>query len=89
MQCNRVVIEAQNHPGTNLIGARPAQDIQEIKEPDSIVYQAAEQICDEISCKQANYMMVMGRNPANPLKILKDTSTGENQLLQTVRKSVF
>jgi len=35
------------------------------------------------------FMMVMGRNPANPLKILKDTSTGENQLLQTVRKSVF
>ena len=71
MQCNRVVIEAQNHPGTNLIGARPAQDIQEIKEPDSIVYQAAEQTCDKISCKQANYMMVMGRNPANPLKYLR------------------
>ena len=33
-------------------------------------------------------MMVMGRNPASPLKILKDTWTGENQLLQTVGKSV-
>ena len=27
------------------------------------------------------FMMVMERNPANPLKILKDTWTGENQLL--------
>ena len=34
------------------------------------------------------FMMVMGRNPANPLKILKDTWTGENQLPQTVGKSV-
>ena len=25
------------------------------------------------------FMMVMGRNPANPLKILKDSWTGENQ----------
>jgi len=33
-------------------------------------------------------MMVMGRNPANPLKILKDTWTSENQLPQTVGKSV-
>jgi len=33
-------------------------------------------------------MMVMGRNPASPLKILKDTWTGENQLPQTVGKSV-
>jgi len=32
--------------------------------------------------------MVMGRNPANPLKILKDIWTGENQLPQTVGKSV-
>ena len=30
----------------------------------------------------------MGRNPANPMKILKDTWTGENQLPQTVGKSV-
>jgi len=34
------------------------------------------------------FMMVMGRNPANPLKILKDTWTGEHQLPQTVGKSV-
>ena len=34
------------------------------------------------------FMMVMGRNPDNPLKILKDTWTGENQLPQTVGKSV-
>jgi len=34
------------------------------------------------------FMMVMGRNPANPLNILKDTWTGENQLPQTVGKSV-
>jgi len=33
-------------------------------------------------------MMAMGRNSANPLKILKDTWTGENQLPQTVGKSV-
>ena len=34
------------------------------------------------------FMMIMGCNPANPLKIRKDTWTGENQLLQTVGKSV-
>jgi len=34
------------------------------------------------------FMMVMGRNPSNPLKILKDTWTGENQLPQTVGKSI-
>ena len=33
-------------------------------------------------------MMVMGRNPANPLKILRDTWPGENQLRQKVGKSV-
>jgi len=33
-------------------------------------------------------MVVMGRNPANPMKILKDTWTDENQLPQTVGKSV-
>jgi len=30
----------------------------------------------------------LGRNPANPLKILKDTWTGKNQSPQTVGKSV-
>ena len=35
------------------------------------------------------FMMVMGCNPANPLKILKDTWTGENQLPQTVGKNLF
>jgi len=34
------------------------------------------------------FMMVMGRNPANPLKILKYTWAGENQLPHTVGKSV-
>ena len=33
-------------------------------------------------------MMVMGRNPANPLKLLRDTWSGENQLPQTTGKSV-
>jgi len=31
------------------------------------------------------FMMVMGRNPANPLKILKDTWTGENQCHRRVQ----
>jgi len=31
-------------------------------------------------------MMVVGRNPANPMKILKDTWTGENQLLHPMGK---
>ena len=33
-------------------------------------------------------MMLMGRNPANPLKLLRDTWSGENQLPQTTSKSV-
>ena len=33
-------------------------------------------------------MMVMGRNPANPLKLLRDTWSGENQLPQTTGKPV-
>jgi len=33
-------------------------------------------------------MMLMGRSPANPLKLLRDTWSGENQLPQTTGKSV-
>jgi len=54
VQCNRVVIEARNQPGTNLVGARPAQDIPKIRIPDSSVYRTADQICEEIARKQAN-----------------------------------
>jgi len=54
VQCNRVVIEVQNQPGTNLVGARPAQDIPMIRISDSSVYRVADQICEEISRKQAN-----------------------------------
>ena len=36
----------------------------------------------------SSFVVVMGRNPAKPLKILKDTWTGKNQLPQTVGKSV-
>ena len=53
VQCNRVAIEARNQPGTNLIGARPAQDISDFKFPDSSVYEAADRICEAISRKQA------------------------------------
>jgi len=54
VQCNRVVIEARNQPGTNFVGARPAQDIPKIRIPDSSVYRVADQICEEIARKQAN-----------------------------------
>ena len=54
MQCSRVGIEARNQPGTNLIGARPAQDIPDIRNSDSSVYEAADRICEEISRTQAN-----------------------------------
>jgi len=53
VQCNRVVIEVRNQPGTNLIGTRPTQDITDIRIPDSSVYEAADSICEEISRKQA------------------------------------
>ena len=48
------MIEARNQPGTNLLGARPAQDIPKIRIPDSSVHRAADQICEEIARKQAN-----------------------------------
>jgi len=54
VQCNRVVIEARNEPGTNLVGARPAQDIPKIRIPASSVYRVADQVCEEIARKQAN-----------------------------------
>jgi len=54
VQCNRVVIEARNQFGTNLVGARPAQDIPMIRIPDSSIYEVADQICEEIARKQAN-----------------------------------
>jgi len=54
VQCNRVVIEARNQPGTNLIGARPAQDIPMISVPDSSVYRVADQVCEEIARKHGN-----------------------------------
>jgi len=53
VQCNRVVIEARNQPGSNLIGARPAQDIPDFRFPDSSIYEAADQICEETARKQA------------------------------------
>jgi len=53
VQCKRVAIEARNQSGTNLIGARPAQDIPDFRFPDSSVYEAADRICEEISRKQA------------------------------------
>jgi len=48
------VIEARNPTGTNLIGARLAQDIPDFRFPDSSVYEAVDQICEETACKQAN-----------------------------------
>ena len=54
VQCNRVVIEAQNQPGTNLVGAHLAQDIPMIRIPESSVYRVADQICEEIARKEAN-----------------------------------
>jgi len=54
VQCNRVVIEARNQSGTNLIGARLTQDIPDFRFPDSSVYKAVDQICEEIARKQAN-----------------------------------
>ena len=50
---HRVVIEARGQPGTNLVGARCAQDIPELREPDPAVYLEADRICEEISRKQA------------------------------------
>jgi len=38
--------------------------------------------------RNETFMMVMGRNPANPLKLLRDTWSGENQLPQTTGKPV-
>jgi len=46
VQCNRVVIEARYQPGTNLVGARPAQDIPDINTKNcslSIVLTATDQ----------------------------------------------
>ena len=46
VQCNRVIIEAQNQSGTNLIGARRAQDIPKINTKNcslSIVLTATDQ----------------------------------------------
>jgi len=54
MQCNRVVIDTRNQPGTNLIGARSAEDIPDIIIPDNSVYEAADRICEEIARRQAN-----------------------------------
>jgi len=54
VQCNRVVIEARNQPGTNLVGVRSAQDIPDFRFPDSSIYEAADQICEEIARKRAN-----------------------------------
>ena len=53
VQCNRVAIEARNQSGTNLIGARLAQDIPDFRFPDSSVCEATDRICEEISRKQA------------------------------------
>ena len=53
-ECNLVAIEARNHPGTNLIGARLAQDIPDFRFPDNSVYEATDRICEEISRKQAS-----------------------------------
>ena len=47
------MIEARNKPGTNLVGARPAQAIVDIRFPDSSIYEAADQICEEIARKHA------------------------------------
>jgi len=60
VQCNCVVIEARNQPGTNLIGARPAQDLPMIRIPDNSAYEAADQICEEIARNQANNAVVTG-----------------------------
>jgi len=54
VQCNRVVIDARNQPGTNLVGACLARDIPMIRIPESSVYRVADQICKEIARKQAN-----------------------------------
>ena len=54
VQYNRVVIEARNQPSTNLVGARPAQDIPKIRIPASSVYRVADRVCEDIARKQAN-----------------------------------
>ena len=54
VQCNRVVIKARNQPGTDLVGARPAQDIPDFRFPDSSIHEAADRICEEIARKQAD-----------------------------------
>jgi len=48
------VIEARNQPGTNLVGAPPAQDILDFIFPDSSIYEDADQIYEEIAGKQTN-----------------------------------
>ena len=50
---HRVVVEAQDQPGTNLFGASCAREIPELREPDPVVYLEADRICEEISRKQA------------------------------------
>ena len=52
VQCNRVAIEARNHPGTNLIGAKLAQAIPSFRFPDNSVYETADRICEQIARKQ-------------------------------------
>jgi len=37
-----------------LVGARPAQDRADIRLHDSSIFEAADQICEEIACKHAN-----------------------------------
>ena len=46
------MIEARNQPGTNLVGARPAQDIPKFRIADSSVYRVADQTCEEIARKK-------------------------------------
>ena len=52
VQCNRVAIEARNQSGTNLIGAKLAQDIPNFRFPDNSVYETADRICEQIARKQ-------------------------------------
>jgi len=62
---HRVVIEARDQPGTNLWGARYAQDIPELRKPDLAIYLEADRICEEIARKQAMREELYGLSAVN------------------------
>jgi len=62
---HRVVVEARDQPGTNLLGARCARHIPKLTEPDPAVYLEADRICEEISRKQAMREELASRSVIN------------------------